>query len=60
MITILSEADIEQVALSDETIKAAVSRGLQSQAAGQALAEPTSVFNPVPGRDDEPRVSDAD
>ncbi|MFY9237532.1 MAG: hypothetical protein WAO78_01390 [Roseovarius sp.] len=52
MITVLSEADIAQIALSDDAIRTAVSAGLQAQAEGQAIAQPTTVFNPVPGRDD--------
>lgn len=52
MITVLSEAELAQIALSDEAIRAAVELGLRAQAEGRAIAEPTSVFNPVPGRDD--------
>ncbi|NOD95296.1 hypothetical protein GS636_21070 [Ruegeria sp. HKCCD4884] len=52
MITVLSEADLAHIALSDDAIRAAVELGLQEQAKGRAIAEPSSVFNPVPGRDD--------
>ncbi|MEM7545182.1 MAG: hypothetical protein AAF367_06575 [Pseudomonadota bacterium] len=52
MITVLSEADIAAIALPQDIIRTAVEAGLQAQSEGRALAEPTSVFNPVPGRDD--------
>lgn len=52
MITILSEADLGAVALPDDAIRAAVEAGLDAQAEGSALAEPTVSFRPVPGRDD--------
>ena len=52
MITILSEDDLARVSPADATVMQAVSDGLVAQAQGAALAEPTTVFNPVPGRDD--------
>ena len=52
MITILSDADLAHIALSDDAIRTAVELGLRAQATGRAIAEPTSVFNPVPGRDE--------
>lgn len=52
MITVLSEDDLARVALPVDAIMAAVGDGLAAQARGTALAEPTTVFNPVPGRDD--------
>ena len=52
MITLLSEADLAAIALPDDAIRSAVEAGLVAQASGRAIAEPTSVFNPVPGRDD--------
>jgi len=52
MITILSDADLAAIALPDGMVRSAVEFGLQAQAVGSAIAEPTSVFNPVPGRDD--------
>lgn len=52
MITVLSEADIAAAGLSDAAIRSAVEAGLEAQAAGAALAEPTVLFGPVPGRDD--------
>ncbi|MEM7547932.1 MAG: hypothetical protein AAF367_20595 [Pseudomonadota bacterium] len=52
MIRVLSERDMEALALSDAAIRAAVEAGLQAQAEGRALAEPTTIFKPTPGRDD--------
>ncbi|MEM7506715.1 MAG: hypothetical protein AAF415_08205 [Pseudomonadota bacterium] len=52
MITVLSEADLSGIALEDDAVRQAVGAGLRAQAEGRALAEPTTVFNPVPGRDD--------
>lgn len=49
---ILSDADLAAVALPDAAIRTAVEDGLVAQATAEASAEPTSIFNPVPGRDD--------
>lgn len=52
MITVLSDDDLVRLAPDLGAMRAAVEAGLQAQAEGRALAEPTTVFNPVPGRDD--------
>ncbi|MEM8786844.1 MAG: hypothetical protein AAGE76_01130 [Pseudomonadota bacterium] len=52
MITVLSDDDLIRLVPDIGVMRAAVETGLQAQAEGRALAEPTTVFNPVPGRDD--------
>ncbi|WP_299658109.1 hypothetical protein [uncultured Tateyamaria sp.] len=52
MISILTDADLCDIGLSNDAIRNAVEAGLIAQADGSALAEPTSVFNPTPGADD--------
>lgn len=52
MTVILSETDLAAIPLPDEALRDVIEAGLVAQAAGRAIAEPTSVFNPVPGRDD--------
>lgn len=52
MATILSKADLAAIALPNTAVRAAVEIGLRAQVDGRAIAEPTSVFNPVSGRDD--------
>lgn len=52
MITVLSDDDLVRLAPDIGAMRAAVEAGLQAQAEGRALAAPTTIFNPVPGRDD--------
>ncbi len=52
MTIVLGEADLAAIALPDDVIRDVVEAGLVAQATGRAIAEPTSVFNPTPGRDD--------
>lgn len=52
MTTILTEADIEKLALPIEKIRGAVEAGLTAFAKGNALSEPTVSFNPNPERSD--------
>ena len=50
MTTILTEADIEKLALPIEKIRGAVEAGLTAFTKGNALSEPTVSFNPKPER----------
>lgn len=52
MTTILTEADIETLALPIEKIRGAVEVGLTAFAKGNALSEPTVSFSPNPERSD--------
>jgi len=52
MTLILSDAEMKEIDLPDDAVREAVEAGLAAQAEGRAIAEPTTVFNPVPGREE--------